>query len=129
MLHLMLQVCGLSLIRLQLLIPLVQLSFEMVDVALGSGQLILSVLQSGAGVIEVVGIEVTAAISPHQLIIQLLDVRLKAGVLLKELLVAHLNVLDGAVLDLHLAGVLLQAEAHVSVRCCGSWSRELTRWE
>jgi hypothetical protein len=32
-------------------------------------QLILSVLQSGAGVIEIVGLEVTAAISPHQLIV------------------------------------------------------------
>jgi hypothetical protein len=31
-----------------------------VDVALGDGQLILSVLQSGAGVIEVVDVEVTA---------------------------------------------------------------------
>jgi hypothetical protein len=51
-LHLVLQVCGLSL-----------------DIALGGGQLILSVLQSGAGVIEVVGLEVTAAISPHQLIV------------------------------------------------------------
>jgi hypothetical protein len=39
-----------------------------------------------------------AAISPHQLIIQLLDMRLKALVLLKELSVAILNVLDGAVL-------------------------------
>jgi hypothetical protein len=76
------------------------------------------VLQSGAGVVEVVGLEVMAAISPHQLIIQLLDARLKAGVLLKKLSVALLNVLDAAVLDLHLAGVLLQTEAQVSAHCC-----------
>jgi hypothetical protein len=82
-----------------------------VDVALGGSQLILRVLQSGAGVIEVVGLEVTVAISPHQLIAQLLDSCLKAGVLLKKLSVALLNVLDGVVLGLHLAGVLLQKEA------------------
>jgi 2-polyprenyl-3-methyl-5-hydroxy-6-metoxy-1,4-benzoquinol methylase len=51
----------------------VQLSLEVVDVALGSGQLILSMLQSGASVI---GLEVMTAISPHQLIIQLSDARL-----------------------------------------------------
>jgi hypothetical protein len=69
-----LQVCGMSLTRFQLLVSLVQLGLEVVDVALGDGQLILSVLQSGAGVIEVVGLEVTAAISPHQLIVKLLYV-------------------------------------------------------
>jgi hypothetical protein len=78
-----------------------------VDVALGGGQLILSVLQLGAVVAEVVGLKVTAAISPHQLIIQLPDSRLKADVLLKELSVALLNVLDGVVLGLHLAGALI----------------------
>jgi hypothetical protein len=40
-----------------------------VDVALGGGQLILSMLQSSVGVVEVVGLEVAATISPHQLII------------------------------------------------------------
>jgi hypothetical protein len=45
-------------------------------------------------------------ISPHQLIVQLLDAHLKAGVLPKKLSVALLNVLDSAVLDLHLVGVL-----------------------
>jgi hypothetical protein len=45
-----------------------QLSLEVVDVALGSNQLILSMLQSGTSVIEVISLEVTAAISPHQLI-------------------------------------------------------------
>jgi hypothetical protein len=35
-----------------------QLGLEVVDVALGSSQLVLSVLQSGAGVVEVVGLEV-----------------------------------------------------------------------
>jgi hypothetical protein len=68
---------------------------------------VLSVLQSGAGVIEVVDLEVTATISPHQLIVQLFDARLKAGILLKEVSVALLNVLDSAVLSLHLIGVLL----------------------
>jgi hypothetical protein len=53
-----------------------QLSLKVVDVALDSNQLILSVLQSGAGVIIVVGLEVTTVISPHQLIIQLPDARL-----------------------------------------------------
>jgi hypothetical protein len=38
------------------------------------------------------------------------------GVLLKKLSIALLNVLDGAVLGLHLAGVLLQAESQVSAR-------------
>jgi hypothetical protein len=101
-----------------LLISLVQLGLEVVDVALGSGQLILSVLQLSAGVIEVIGLEVTATISPHQLIVQLLDAHLKTGILLKELSVALLNILDGAVLGLHLAGVLLQAEAQVSACHC-----------
>jgi hypothetical protein len=84
-----------------------QLGLEVMDVALGGSQLILRVLQSGVGVIEVVGLEVTALISPHQLIIQLFDACLKVGVLLKELSVALLKVLDDAVLGLHLAGVLL----------------------
>jgi hypothetical protein len=82
-----------------------------VDVALCSGQLILSMLQSGVCVVKVIGIEVMAAISSHQLIVQLPDAHLKAGVLLKKLSVALLNILDGVVLGLHLAGVLLQKEA------------------
>jgi hypothetical protein len=110
-LHLVLQVCGLSLTHLELLISLVQLGLKVVDVALCGGQLILCVLQSGAGVIEVIGLEVTTVISPHQLIIQFLDARLKAGILLKELSVTLMNVLDGVVLSLHLVGVLIQAEA------------------
>jgi hypothetical protein len=117
-LHLVLQVCGLSLTRLQLLISLVQLGLEVVDVALSGGQLILSVLQSGVGVVEVIGLEVTAVISPHQLIIQLLDTRLKVGVILKKLSVALLNVLGGIVLGLHLTGILLQVEAQVSAHRC-----------
>jgi hypothetical protein len=59
-----------------------QLGLEVVDVALGSGQLVLSVLQLGAGVIKVIGLEVTTTISPHQLIIQLPDARLQVGILL-----------------------------------------------
>jgi hypothetical protein len=113
-----LQLHSLSLTCLELLISLMQLGLEVMDVALGNGQLILSMLQSGAGVIEVVGLEVTTAVSPHQLIIQFLDARLKVGVLLKELSVALLNVLDSVVLGLHLASVLLQAEAQVSARRC-----------
>jgi hypothetical protein len=76
------------------------------------------VLQSGAGVIEVVSLEVTAVRNPHQLIIQLPDVRLKVGVLLKELSVALLNVLDSTILGLHLASTLLQVEAQVSAHRC-----------
>jgi hypothetical protein len=96
----------------------VQLSLEVVDVALGSNQLILSVLQSGTGVIEVVSLEVAAVISPHQLITQLPDARLQAGVLLQKLLVALLDVLDDTVLGLHLISALLQMEAQVSACCC-----------
>jgi hypothetical protein len=59
-----------------------QLDLEVVDVALCSSQLVLSVLQSGVGVIEVIGFDVTTAISHHQLIIQLPDARLQAGILL-----------------------------------------------
>jgi hypothetical protein len=55
--------------HLELLISLMQLSLKVVYVALGGGQLVLSVLQSSAGVIKEVGLEVTAVISPHQLII------------------------------------------------------------
>jgi hypothetical protein len=89
-----------------------------VDVALGSNQLIMSVLQSGTGVIEVIRLKVAAAISPHQLITQLPDARLQAAVLLQKLSVALLDVLDDAVLSLHLIGALLQTEAQVSTRRC-----------
>jgi hypothetical protein len=106
-----LQLCGLSLTHLELLISLVQLDLEVVDVVLGSGQLILSVLQPSVGIIKEVGLEVTTAISPHQLIVQLLDTRYNVGILLNKLLVTLLNVLDGVVLGLHLVGVVLQAEA------------------
>jgi hypothetical protein len=68
----------------------------------------------GAGVIEVVGLEVTSVISPHQLIVQLPDARLQAGILLQKLSVTLLDVLDDAVLGLHLTGALLQMEAQVS---------------
>jgi hypothetical protein len=71
-----LQLYGLSLTHLELLVPLIQFGLEVMDIALGSGQLILSVLQPGAGIVEEVGLEVTAMISPHQLIVQLLDMRL-----------------------------------------------------
>jgi hypothetical protein len=96
----------------------VQLSLEMVDVTLGSNQLVLRVLQSGAGVIDVIGLEITTAISPHQLIIQLPDASLQAGVLLEKLSVALLDVLDDVVLGLHLTDALLQMEAQVSAHRC-----------
>jgi hypothetical protein len=51
------------------------------------------VLLLGAGVVEVVGLEVMTAISPHQLIIQLPDERLQVGVLLQKLSVALLDAL------------------------------------
>jgi hypothetical protein len=95
-----------------------QLSLEVVDVALGNNQLVLSILQSGAGIIEVIGLEVTTAISPHQLIIQLPDAHLQAGVLLQKLSVALLNVLDDVVLGLHLTSAILQTEAQVSAHRC-----------
>jgi hypothetical protein len=113
-----LQLCSLSLTHLELLIPPVQLGLKVVDIALGSDQLILSVLQLGVGIVEEVGLEVMAVISPHQLVVQLLDTRLKARVLLKKLSVILLNVLDGAVLGLHLVDILLQAEALVGASRC-----------
>jgi hypothetical protein len=75
-------------------------------------------LQSGVGVIEVVGLEITTAISPHQLIIQLPDAHLQTGVHLQKLSVALLDVLDNAVLGLHLTSALLQKEVQVSTRRC-----------
>jgi hypothetical protein len=95
----------------------VQLGLELVDVALGSNQLILSMLQLSTGVVEVISLEVAAMISPHQLIIQLPDACLQAGVLLQKLSVALLDVLDDVVLGLHLIGALVQTEAQVST-CC-----------
>jgi hypothetical protein len=115
-LYLMLQLYGLSLTRLEPLVSLVQLGHEVMDITLGGGQLILTMLQLGVGVVKEVGLEVTAAISPHQLIIQFLNTHLKADVLLEKISVALLNVLDGTVLGHHLAGVLFQAEALVSKR-------------
>jgi hypothetical protein len=117
-LYLSLQLCGLSLTRLKLLVSLVQLGLEVVNIALGGGQLILSMLQSDVGVIKEVGLEITATISPYQLIVQLLDTCLKADVLLEKLSDAFLNVLDGTVLSLHLASVLLQVEALVGASRC-----------
>jgi hypothetical protein len=59
----------------------------------------LSPTEAAGVVFEVVDLEVTAVIRPHQLTIQLPDAHLKAGILLKELSVALLDVLDGTVLD------------------------------
>jgi hypothetical protein len=76
MLDRVLQLYRLSLTHLKLLAPLMQLGLEVMDIALNSGQLILSILQPGAGVIEEVRLDVAAATGPHQLIVQLLDPRL-----------------------------------------------------
>jgi hypothetical protein len=76
MLNCMLQLCRLSLTHLELLASLVQLGLEVMDIALNSGQLILSILQPGVGVIEEARLDVAAATGPHQLIVQLLDPRL-----------------------------------------------------
>jgi hypothetical protein len=59
----------------------------------------LSPTEAAGVVFEVVDLEVTVVIRPHQLTIQLPDAHLKAGILLKELSVALLDVLDGTVLD------------------------------
>jgi hypothetical protein len=123
--YLILQLCSLSLTRLEMLVSLMHLGLEVVKIPLDSGQLILSVLQSGAGAVKEIGLKVTAAISPYQLVIQLLDMHLKMGVLLKNLSVALMNVLDGTVLGLHLASVLLQVEALVGASHCDLACREL----
>jgi hypothetical protein len=47
-----LQLCSLSLTRLELLISLVQLGLKVVDIALDNDQLIMSVLQPGAGIVK-----------------------------------------------------------------------------
>jgi hypothetical protein len=47
-----LQLRGLSLTHLELLAPLAQLIIEVVDIVLGDGQLILSVLQPCTGVVK-----------------------------------------------------------------------------
>jgi hypothetical protein len=103
-----LQLSSLSLTRLELLVSLMQLSLEVVDIALSSGQLILSVLQPGVGIIKGVRLDVAATVGPHQLIIQFHDTCLQAVILLKKLLVALPDVLDEAVLGRHLMVVLLQ---------------------
>jgi hypothetical protein len=103
-----LQLRGLSLTHLELLIPLVQLILEVMDIVLGDRQLILGVLQPCTSVIKEVGLDITTAVCPHQLIVQLHNTHLKAVVLLEELLVALLGVFDEAVLGSHLVVVLLQ---------------------
>jgi hypothetical protein len=104
-----LQLCSLSLTRLELLVPLVQLSLKVVDVVLHNGQLILSMLQLCTSVIKEVGLEIMTTIGDHQLIVQLLGMHLKMEVLLKNLLVALLNVPDEVVLGRRLVVILLQA--------------------
>jgi hypothetical protein len=100
-----LQLRGLSLTRLELLVPLVQLVLEVVDIVLGDGQLILGMLEPCTGIVKEVGLDVTTVVHPHQLIVQLLDTCLK--VLMEELSVALLDVFDVAVFGSHLEVVLL----------------------
>jgi hypothetical protein len=100
---------GLSLTHLELLVPLVQLRLEVVDIVLGDGQLIMSMLQLCMSIVKEVSLDITATVRPHQLIVQLLDARLKAEVLLEELSITLLDVFDEAGLGLHLVVVLLQA--------------------
>jgi hypothetical protein len=64
-----LQLFSLSLTCLELPVPLMQLSLEVVDVVLGDSQLIMSVLQPSAGVVKEVSLDVMAAMSPHQLVV------------------------------------------------------------
>jgi hypothetical protein len=99
-----LQLCGLRLTRLELHVPLI---LEVVDIVLGDGQLILGVLQPCTGVVKEVGLDIMAAVRPHQLIVQLHDAHLKAVVLLEELSVALLDIFDEVVLGSHLVVMLL----------------------
>jgi hypothetical protein len=64
-----LQLFSLSLTCLELPVPLMQLSLEVVDVVLGDNQLIMSVLQPSVGVVKEASLEVMAAMSPHQLVV------------------------------------------------------------
>jgi hypothetical protein len=108
MLDRVLQLGGLSLTNLELLVSFVRLDLEVVDVALCSDQLILGVLQLGAGVVEEVRLHVVAVVGPHQLIVQLDDARFQVVVLLKKIAVTLLDVLDEAILGRHLVVLLLQ---------------------
>jgi hypothetical protein len=67
----------LSLAHLKLLVPLLQLCLEVLDIPLGTSQLIIGVLQLGAGAVERLCLEVEAALHPQQVIVQLLVVPLK----------------------------------------------------
>jgi hypothetical protein len=85
----------------------VQLGLKVVDIALDNDQLIMSVLQPGAGIVKEVWLDVMAMVGPHQLIVQFFDTCLQAVVLVKKLSIALLDVLDEAVLGRHLVVVLL----------------------
>jgi hypothetical protein len=87
----------------------VQLGLKVVDVALSSDQLIMGVLQPGAGVVEKVRLHIVATVGTHQLIIQFLDTCFQVVVLLKKLAVTLLDGIDEAALGRHLVVVLIQA--------------------
>jgi hypothetical protein len=57
-----------------------------------------------------VRLDIAAAVHPHQLFVQCLDLCLKMEVLLEELTVALLDVYDGVVLFLYSVVVLLQVQ-------------------
>jgi hypothetical protein len=78
-----LELCDLSLTHLELLVPLHELNLEVVDVVLCKGQLVLGVLELGAGTVEGVDLKIVAMVCPNQLIVQLLVAHLEDVVLLE----------------------------------------------
>jgi hypothetical protein len=73
----------LSLTCLKLLVSHHKLSLKVVDVVLHKGQLVLGVLELGAGAVRGIGLEVMVVVGPHHLVIQLLVVHLEDVVLLE----------------------------------------------
>jgi hypothetical protein len=74
---------NLSLAHLELLVPLHKLGLKVVDIVLGKSRLILGVLQLGAGVVEGIDLEVTAAVGLQQLVVHLLVAPLEGVALLE----------------------------------------------
>jgi hypothetical protein len=63
-----LELLDMSLTSLKLLVSLHKLDLEVLDIVLCKGQFVLGVLELGPGAVEGIGLEVTGAIGPHQLI-------------------------------------------------------------
>jgi hypothetical protein len=78
-----LELLNLSLTHLKLLVPLHELDIEVVDLVLRDSQLVLGVLEPGSGAVKGVGLVVTVAVGPHQLVIQLPIANLEDVVLLE----------------------------------------------